>query len=138
MSISDQVSMFYNASPIIIERANMLRKNMTAAETKLWEHLKEKRMLNLRFRAQHPIDRFIADFYCHPLKLIIEVDGDIHKSNEQKKYDIGRETELDRWEIKVVRFKNEEIEENIEIIIDKIKTICALRSMELESPRLGI
>ncbi len=133
MSISDQVSMFYNASPIIFERANLLRKNMTVAETKLWEYLRGKRMLNLRFRAQHPIDRFIADFYCHPLKLVIEIDGDIHKSKEQKEYDIGREAELDILEIKVVRFKNEEIENNMEKVIDDIKNICAHRSLELES-----
>lgn len=134
MSISDQVSMFYNASPKIFERANVLRKNMTVAETKLWKCLKGKKMLNLRFRAQHPIARFIANFYCHPLKLIIEVDGSIHKSKVQKEYDIGREAELDRWEIKVIRFKNDEIENNLEKVLYDIKKACAHRSMELESP----
>ena len=126
--------MFYNASPKIFERANMLRKNMTNTETKLWGYLKGKRILNLRFRAQHPLDKFIADFYCHPLKLIIEVDGDIHKSKEQKEYDIGREAELDNWGIRVIRFKNEEIENNIDIVINKIKEVCTRRNLELESP----
>jgi very-short-patch-repair endonuclease len=123
--------MFYNAPPIIFERANLLRKNMTAAETKLWKHLKGKRTLKLRFRAQHPIYKFIADFYCHSLKLVIEVDGDINKSNEQKEYDIGREAELDRWEIKVIRFKNEEIENGLEKVIQQIRNICAHRSLRL-------
>lgn len=133
MSTSDQVSMFYNASPKIFEKALELRNNMTSAEAKLWEYLRGKKMLNLRFRAQHPIDSFIADFYCHPLKLIIEIDGGIHKSKEQKEYDIGREAALDRWELKVIRFNNEEIENNIENVIYEIKKACAHRSMELES-----
>jgi very-short-patch-repair endonuclease len=134
MSISDQVSMFYNASPKIFERTNMLRNNMTVAEAKLWERLKGKRILNLRFRAQHPIDRFIADFYCHPLKLIIEIDGDIHKSKEQKEYDIGREAELDRWEIKVIRFTNDEIENDIDEVTNINKMECAQRNLRLGSP----
>ena len=97
MGISNKVSMFYNASPIIFERAKRLRENMTEAELKLWECLKEKKLLNLRFRPQHPIDIFIADFYCHPLKLIVEIDGGIHLSQTNKSYDIGREAELERW-----------------------------------------
>ena len=75
---------------------------MTVAEDRLWEQLKEKKLLGLRFRPQHPIDIFIADFYCHPLKLIIEVDGGIHKSIEQKEYDLGREGELEIWGIRVI------------------------------------
>ncbi len=82
--------MFYNASPQIFEKAKILRKDMTATELKLWEIIKGKKILGLRFRAQHPIDVYIADFYCHPIKLVVEVDGGIHKSNNQKEYDIGR------------------------------------------------
>lgn len=133
MSVSDQVSMFYNASPKVFERANELRKNMTKAESKLWEYLKGKRILNLRFRAQHPLDNFIADFYCHPLKLVIEIDGNTPKSKEQGEYDITEEADLIQWKIKIVRFKNEDIENNIEQVIEEVKKVCALRSLELES-----
>jgi very-short-patch-repair endonuclease len=133
MSVSDQVSMFYNASPKVFERANELRKNMTEAESKLWEHLREKRILNLRFRAQHPLDNFIADFYCHPLKLVIEIDGETPKSKEHREYDIIEEADLSRWKIKIIRLKNEDIENNIEQVIEEIKKVCALRSLELES-----
>ena len=97
MSINDKVSMFYNAKPQIFENAKILRGHMTEAEQLLWEILKNKGMQNLRFRAQHPIDIFVADFYCHQLKLIIEVDGEIHELNDQKEYDIGREAELNEW-----------------------------------------
>ncbi len=67
---------------------------MTPEEIKLWDYLRGKRICGLRFRAQHPIDRYIVDFYCHPIKLVIEVDGRIHKSKDRMEYDIGRETDL--------------------------------------------
>ncbi len=75
--------MFYGATPLIFERANQLRKNQTESEKFLWEILKNKQMLGLRFKRQHPIDKFIADFYCHSLKLVIEVDGKIHFNPEK-------------------------------------------------------
>jgi len=134
MSISNEVSMFYNAKPIIFERAKALRENMTLSEQKLWEHLKGKQILGFRFRPQHPIDIFIADFYCHPLLLVIEVDGGIHKSNDQREYDIGREAEIEKWGIKVIRFSNEEIEHDFDMVINKIIQICEKRQSERQSP----
>ena len=124
MSISDNVTMFYNAKPHIFEKAKILRDNMTSSEKRLWEYLRGKKMLNLRFRPQHPIDIFIADFYCHPLKLVIEVDGGIHKSRDQKEYDLNREAELNSWGIKVIRFTNEAVEHNIGFVISEIERIC--------------
>ncbi|MCG6189797.1 endonuclease domain-containing protein [Maribellus maritimus] len=136
MIISDNVSMFYNAKPHIFEKAKMLRKNMTRAEEILWEQLKGKKMLGLRFRPQHPIDIFITDFYCHPLKLIIEVDGGIHKSKEQQDYDIGREGEFENWGIKVIRFTNKEIENNITQVIKETEHVCKEYQSELPSSPL--
>ncbi|MUP38554.1 endonuclease domain-containing protein [Labilibaculum euxinus] len=132
MSISDQVTMFYNAKPHIFEKAKYLRENMTLAELKLWELTKEKKIRGLRFRAQHPIDIFIADFYCHSLKLVIEIDGGIHQSSEQKEYDIGREAEINHWGIKVIRFTNDEILKEIDKVIDIINKICIQRKLDLE------
>jgi very-short-patch-repair endonuclease len=135
MSISDNVSMFYNAKPHIFEKAKALRNNMTNSELALWEKLKGKQMLGLRFRPQHPIDIFIADFYCHPIKLVIEVDGGIHKTTEQKEYDIGRTAELNYWGIEVIRFTNEEIEKKINQVINGIEQTCIKRQSELaQSP----
>ena len=114
MSIGDKVSMFYNAKPIIFERAKAMRKEMTQAEMAVWKLLSSKKMLGYRFKAQHPIDIFIADFYCHELKLVIEIDGWIHLSKEQKEYDLGREAELENFDIRVIRFRNEEVEKDIE------------------------
>ncbi|WP_245870363.1 endonuclease domain-containing protein [Labilibaculum manganireducens] len=131
--MSDQVSMFYNAKPHIFEKAKYLRGNMTLAELRLWEELKAKKVQGLRFRAQHPIDIFIADFYCHSLKLVIEVDGGIHQSSEQKEYDIGREAEINHWGIKIIRFTNNEIEEDLNKVIDEINKICSIQKLELKT-----
>ena len=84
-------------------------------------------MCGLRFKAQHPIDIFIADFYCHALKLVIEIDGEIHHSNDQKEYDINREAELERFGIKVIRFTNMEVEQDIEKVRREIEKICQNR-----------
>ena len=126
--------MFYNAKPIIFERAKAMRENMTPAEKAVWELLRSNKILSLRFKAQHPIDIFVADFYCHQLKLVIEIDGGIHKSSDQKEYDIGRGAELEHWGIKVIRFTNEEVENNITHIQNEIERICAERQSELQSP----
>ena len=130
--------MFYNAKPIIFERAKAMRENMTQAEKSVWEKLKSNKMLGLRFKAQHPIDIFIADFYCHQLKLVIEIDGGIHKSVDQREYDIGREAELEHWGIKVIRFTNEEVENNISRVQNEIESICSEQQSELQSPLQGI
>jgi very-short-patch-repair endonuclease len=139
MSIGDNVSIFYDAKAHIFEKAKALRKNMTDSELILWEYLKGKQLLGLRFRPQHPIDIFIADFYCHPIKLVIEIDGGIHKNSFQKEYDIGRTAELNYWGTKVIRFTNEEIECDIEQVIKEIKQISKLRLSEMkQSPLQGI
>ncbi|PTN09025.1 endonuclease domain-containing protein [Mangrovibacterium marinum] len=134
MSISDHVSMFYNAKPPIFEKAKMLRENMTSSELRLWEKLKGKQVLGLRFRPQHPIDIFIADFYCHPIKLVIEIDGGIHLNKSQKEYDIGREAELNQWGIQVIRFTNEQVENNLDLVIRKINLACSHLLSKGQSP----
>lgn len=126
--------MFYNARPGTFEKAKILRDNMTVAEHQLWEHLKGKKMPGFRFRPQHPINIFIADFYCHPLKLVIEIDGGIHMSKEQKEYDANRTAELNNWGLKVIRFSNEEIEHGISSVISQITKICLDRRYEVGSP----
>ena len=86
-----QSDMHYGASHYIFKRAEMLRENMTPAETIMWNFLKAN-ALQLKFRRQHPIATFIADFYCHSLKLVIEIDGTVH--NNQENYDIRRDAFL--------------------------------------------
>jgi very-short-patch-repair endonuclease len=78
-SSSYQENLFYGASQLIMSRAIELMKKLTPAEIVLWKYLKNKQLLGLRFRRQHPIVMFIVDFYCHYLKFVIELDGGIHK-----------------------------------------------------------
>ena len=110
--------MFYGAKPLIFERAKELRKNMTSAELKLWERLKNNQLGGFRFKAQHPIDRFIVDFYCHKARLVIELDGGIH--NNQVEYDQNRTVELEKFELKIIRFTNKEVETDIESVLKQI------------------
>lgn len=116
--------MFYKASPLIFERAKALRMNPTQAEKKFWDILRKKQILGLRFKHQHPINRFIADFYCHKIKLVIEVDGEIHDLSQNKERDENRTAELEEYGIEVMRFTNKEIFDEIELTKKKIEEKC--------------
>jgi len=124
--------MYYGAKPELFRLAEGMRQNPTIAEHLLWQYLKKYRCEGLIFRRQHPLDLFIVDFYCHKLKLVIEVDGDIHLTKENIEYDENRTGELERFGIKVIRFKNEEIMNDLEQVISNIKTIIT----EISSPSL--
>ena len=71
-------AMYYGASPLIIKRAKELRQIQTPAEVRLWQILEAKQIYGLHFRRQHPVGKYIVDFYCHSIKLAIEIDGKIH------------------------------------------------------------
>ncbi|MHB9141850.1 MAG: endonuclease domain-containing protein [Paludibacter sp.] len=110
--------MFYGAKRTIFQNACELRKEMTPAEKLLWSRL-NKSQFGVRFKPQQPIDIFIADFYCHKYKLVVEVDGKIHES--QKEYDENRTAELERFGLTVIRFTNDEVFNDIEKVIVEIK-----------------
>ena len=114
-------SMFYGALPIHFELAKKLRNNQTEAELYLWDNLQRLAYLNIRFKRQHPVLYFIADFYCHKAKIIIEVDGGYHDIPEQYLYDRNRENELNELGLKVVRFTNEEVLNSIEKVLKTIE-----------------
>ena len=121
-------NMFYGALPIHFEFARELRNNPTEAESFLWNHLHNIKVI--RFKRQHPILYFIADFYCHKAKLIIEVDGGYHTIPEQFLYDKNRDKELNELGLKVIRFINEqvlfEIEKTLYVIEKEIKERISL------------
>ena len=114
--------MFYGASQNIFENAKKLRYKMTPSEEKLWAELSENKLKNYRFRRQHPLGNYIADFYCHKAKLVVEIDGEIHDSEENKEYDSGRDKTMESFGIKVLRFTNNDIEKNL---IGVLKIILA-------------
>lgn len=118
-------TMYFRANPVTLETARLLRRRMTYSESLLWEKLKGKQLMGLRFRRQHPIDIFIVDFYCHEVKLVIEIDGEIHL--DQIEYDDGREADIEKYDIKIIRFTNDEVNNNIEDVIQKIESVIKER-----------
>jgi len=104
-----------------------IRKRATKAETILWEQLRNRQLLNRKFYRQYPLfydltgkeSFFIADLYCHEDKLIVELDGEYHKY--RLKEDEERADILNMLGLKVIRFKNEEVEKNIKLVLEKIK-----------------
>ena len=103
-----------------LNRAKELRKKMTPAEAMLWKRLKTNKLGGIHFRRQQVILGYIVDFYCHAVGLIIEVDGKIHEY--QKVKDAQRQQNLCREGYEIMRLKNQEIENNIEKVLLKIKT----------------
>ena len=125
-------TMFYGASPNTFEKARLLRNNMTEAEKIIWDKLKNRNVFKARFRRQHPIGIFIADFYCHECKLAIEIDGEIHLKNEVIEYDDGRSHDIEKYGIKILIFTNNEVFTGLNNIIEKI-----LRAIADFEPPLG-
>ena len=81
--------MFYGATPSLFSKATMLRNNMTKEEKLIWNQLKKKELFfNKKWRRQHPIHIYVADFYCHALKLVIEIDGKDHNYKRESDLDI--------------------------------------------------
>src|SRR4030095_6998991 len=120
--------MSHFAPPQIFANAKQLRNNLTQAELILWGYLKQK-PLGYRFRRQHPINDFIADFFSYKLHLVIEVDGSIHDNADVKEKDIEKEKWLTENGYSVIRFCNSDIEKELEKVIslieDKIKLIIS-------------
>ena len=124
-SLSVEYPMYFGAKPDMFVKAKELRRTETEAEKLLWARLNKNQLLGLQFRRQHPINRFIADFYCHKIKLVVEVDGSIHEIPEHQSYDIGRSEIFNDFGITVIRFTNDQIINNIETVIKSIKNESA-------------
>jgi len=120
-------SMFYGAKKESFQFAAQLRKNLTPAEQILWNELKNN-SLNLRFKCQHPISRYVVDFYCHPLLFIIEVDGSIHLIQEIHENDIDREENLKLFGLDILRFTNDMVIYDLENVRQKILDTMLIRS----------
>ncbi len=102
-----------------------LRKNQTETEKIIWDKLRNRRFLNLKFRRQYGIGNYIADFYCSSLKLVIELDGGQHFTEEGLEYDKIREEFMKSLGIKTLRFNNNEVLNNIEEVLIKIETFTS-------------
>jgi cyclase len=126
-AIAMKKKMFLGADNLLFENAKALRYNPTPAELILWSYLKQK-PLGYKFRRQHPISIYIADFYCHSLRLIIEVDGGIHDEPDIRAKDMERQKNLEAEDIFFLRFTNEQVEKDVEYVIKTIEEYMSGRS----------
>jgi very-short-patch-repair endonuclease len=103
---------------VLLQRARELRSQQTSAEEILWECLRDRRLCDAKFRRQHNLGRFIADFYCHAAHLIVEVDGGIHHTQQE------RDAIRDEWATQngfvVLRFTNDQVNEELEAVLGTI------------------
>jgi very-short-patch-repair endonuclease len=98
----------------------MLRNNMPEPEIILWSKLKSKQLLNVKFRRQYSIEKFVVDFYCPEYKLAIEIDGENHFSAKMQEKDIWRQKIIEKYGIRFLRFTNKDITENLNGVVEKI------------------
>lgn len=106
--------------------ARNLRKTMTPAERLLWRKIRRK-IIDFRFRKQHPVGTFILDFYCPEVQIAVEVDGGYHLSKEQQRKDAQRTYYLNKEGIVVLRFWNSQVKYEIETVIHAIWIACDRR-----------
>ena len=111
-----------NAQRGTMRFAKDLRREMTKAEEALWKALKNRQLGGIKFRRQHPIHWYVADFYCHEKRLIVEVDGGIHLKKDIREHDDNRSAELDRLGITVLRFTNDEVLNHMSDVLQKIQS----------------
>ncbi|MFD0792859.1 endonuclease domain-containing protein [Mucilaginibacter litoreus] len=113
--------------PSIIQLCRDLRQRQTPTEKRLWEMLRNRNLRGKKFLRQHPIyiksvigkyEFYIADFYCDEAKLVVEADGPVHL--HKKQYDKNRDLILSSLGLNILRFKNEEIEKDMEAVMTKI------------------
>jgi very-short-patch-repair endonuclease len=123
-------NMHFDADPRLFHFARQNRKVMTEAEELLWSLLRNRKLGGFKFRRQHPIADFIADFFCLERQLVIEVDGDYHNEKEQIQYDEGRTYTLGELNIRVIRFSNKEVIEDTDLVLNKILKALKLSDIQ--------
>ena len=101
--------------------AKELRNNSTKSEIKLWKYLKGKQMMGYDFHRQRSIDEYIADFFCHNLKLVIELDGFTHRFEEVMQRDVKKENKLSEFGITVLRFSDDQVINDIYNVLKVIE-----------------
>ncbi|MCX2574801.1 endonuclease domain-containing protein [Pedobacter sandarakinus] len=121
--------LFKGANAKLFEFSKVLRKTQTDAENLIWQSLRNRKVLGFKFRRQHPLDKYIADFYCYEAKLVIEIDGGIHDQNENAEHDKNRTYELEELGITIIRFTNEMVNSNLDKVLSTIKSYLQSKNL---------
>ena len=111
--------------PQLLEFAKIMRQNTTDAEHLMWQLLRAKRFMNLKFRRQHVIAPYIVDFYCHELGLVIELDGSQHGTGDAIEYDTERTKFLEVLGLKVVRYWNHDVLGRTDVVLEDLWWRCS-------------
>ncbi|MCL6241074.1 MULTISPECIES: endonuclease domain-containing protein [Acinetobacter] len=110
--------------PALLEFAKSMRHTATDAEHLMWQLLRAKRFMNLKFRRQHVIEPYIVDFYCHEIGLVIELDGSQHGTDEAIEYDAERTKFLEALDLTVVRYWNHDVLGRTDVVLEHLWQIC--------------
>ena len=122
----------------VVELARQLRRKQTPAEEVLWACLRNRRLAGAKFRRQHTLGRYIADFYCHEARLVIELQGSIHDKDDQREYDAARQEMIEQQGIIVLHFKNEEVMRDLEGVLAEIEKTLTPSSQPLSRRERGL
>lgn len=118
----------------VVELARGLRGRQTSSEQILWDCLRNRRLAGAKFRRQRPLGRYIADFYCHEARLVIELEGIGHDEEEQRENDTVRQETIEQQGIVVLSFTNEEVIRDLDAVLIKIMEALTSSTKPL-SPR---
>jgi very-short-patch-repair endonuclease len=109
-----------------LTNSRLLRKNQTPWEAKFWHYLRAQRFYGLKFKRQVQIGKYIYDFSCREKMLLVEADGGQHNESKISQYDELKQNFAEKIGYKVLRFWNNEIDQNIEGVLSKIKEVCGV------------
>jgi very-short-patch-repair endonuclease len=135
VSMAEQKSPTWKVSPKLRANARALRRNSTDAERILWSELRDHRLGGAGFRRQVPIERYVADFICHAAKLVIELDGGQHFSDQAEQADAARSAAIEAKGFEVLRFSNHDVMTNRAGVLETIAAAIAARAPTLTLPR---
>jgi len=110
--------------PQLLEFAKSMRHTATNAEHLMWQLLRAKRFMNLKFRRQHVIAPYIVDFYCHEIGLVIELDGSQHGTDDAMEYDAERTKFLEALGLTVVRYWNSDVLGRVDVVLEDLWQRC--------------
>ncbi|PJI30086.1 MULTISPECIES: endonuclease domain-containing protein [Acinetobacter] len=110
--------------PQLLEFAKSMRHTATDAEHLMWQVLRAKRFMNLKFRRQHVIKPYIVDFYCHEIGLAIELDGGQHGIDDAIQYDAKRTRFLEALRLTVVRYWNHDVLNRTDVVLEDLWQRC--------------
>lgn len=111
--------------PQLLEFAKTMWSNATDAENLIWQLLRAKRFMNLKFRRQHVIPPYIVDFYCYELGLVIELDGSQHGTDDAIEYNTERTKFLEALDLKVVRYWNHDVLGQTDVVLEDLWRRCS-------------